>query len=112
MENGCMYLLNADGKISVGSDKLQNVSVRENMQILRKPFIYCSYDIRMPMQAILDCDLFIHHIDVKTASLNFLINCEFYVQQPDGYSALNNKVRKALWKMNKCSYWLNQSRRN
>jgi len=68
--------------------------------------------IRMLMQAAVDQDLHIHHIDVKTAHLNAPIDCELYVDQPEGHVVNDESDRKLVWKCNKSLYGLKQSGRN
>ena len=46
-------------------------------------------------------------MDVKTAYLNAPIDCE----QPEGYSANNEKGDKCVWKLNRSLYGLKQSGR-
>ena len=38
-------------------------------------------------------DLVIHQMDVKTAFLNAPIDCELYVEQPEGFTVKMKKVR-------------------
>ena len=68
--------------------------------------------IRMLMQAAVDYDLIIHQMDFKTAYLNAPINCELYVEQPEGDSVSNKESRKPVGKLKKSLYGLKQSGRN
>ena len=64
----------------------------------------------MLMQAAVDNDLIVYQMDVKTAYLNAPIDCELYVEQPEGYD-VSNKGRKLVWKLKKSLYGLKQSGR-
>ena len=57
--------------------------------------------IRMLMQAAADQDLHVHQMDVKTAYLNAPVDCELYVDQPEGYVVNDESGRKLVWKLNK-----------
>lgn len=46
---------------------------------------------------------------VKTAVLNTLIVCEFYVEQPDGFVVIGSNGEKLVGKMKKSLYDLKQS---
>lgn len=48
----------------------------------------------------------IHHMDVKTAFLNAVINVEVYVEQPSGFK--NPEFPKCVWLL-RCLYGLKQS---
>ena len=41
--------------------------------------------IRSIIQIAAQYDLFIHQMDVKTAHLNAPIECDLYIEQPEGY---------------------------
>ena len=41
--------------------------------------------IRMMMQISAENNLLVHQLDVKTAYLNAPIDCEIYMQQPEGF---------------------------
>ena len=66
--------------------------------------------IRMLVQVAIQKDWSLHQMDVKGAYLHAPIECDVYVQQPQGYkqSAITNLV----WKLNKSLYGLKQSGRN
>ena len=67
--------------------------------------------IRMIMQFSAEYNLLVHQLDVKTAYLNAPIDCEVYMQQPEGY--IESGVDEVLvWKLNKSLYGLKQSGRN
>ena len=68
--------------------------------------------IRMLMQAAVDEELLVHQMDVKTAYLNAPIDCELYVDQPEGYCVNDKSDRKLVWKLKKSLYGLKQSGRN
>ena len=54
----------------------------------------------------------VHQMDVKTAYLNADIDCEIYVQQPEGFIKTNKEGEKLVCKLNKSLYGLKQSGRN
>ncbi|KAK3788830.1 hypothetical protein RRG08_032853 [Elysia crispata] len=54
----------------------------------------------------------VHQMDVKTAYLNAPIDCELYVEQPEGYVKTNEQGEKLVWKLRKSLYGLKQSGRN
>ena len=64
--------------------------------------------IRMVMQLAAEYDLILHQMDVKSAYLNAPIDCELYIEQPEGYRILGNK--KLVWKLRKSWYGLNQAK--
>ena len=68
--------------------------------------------IRMLMQLASQENFIVHQIDVKTAYLNVPMECELYVEQPEGYSVNNEKGDKLVWKLNRSLYGLKQSGRN
>ena len=64
--------------------------------------------IRTLIQLAVEHDLIVHQMDVKTAYLNAPIDCEIYVQQPEGFTEGQNLV----YKLKKSLYGLKQSGRN
>ena len=68
--------------------------------------------IRTLMQISVQYDLVIHQMDVKTAFLNAPIDCELYVEQPEGFAVHNEKDKKLVGKLEKSLYGLKQSGRN
>ena len=68
--------------------------------------------IRTLMQISVQYDLVIHQMDVKTAFLNAPIDCELYVEQPEGFAVHNEKGKKLVGKVKKSLYGLKQSGRN
>ena len=54
--------------------------------------------VRMLMQSVADNNLLVHQMDVKTAYLNAPIDCELYVEQPEGYAVPNQGDCKLVWK--------------
>ena len=68
--------------------------------------------IRMLVQLVSQNNWLIHQMDVKTAYLNADIDCEIYVDQPEGFSKTNDKGEKLVWKLKKSLYGLKQSGRN
>ena len=105
--------LDADGNVkhkaryvAKGYSQKENVDYRETFS----PTAHMT-SVRMLMQAAVDNDLIVHQMDVKTAYLNAPIDCELYVEQPEGYD-VSNKGRKLVWKLKKSLYGLKQSGRN
>ena len=68
--------------------------------------------IRTLMQIAVNYDLVIHQLDVKIAFLNAPIDCELYVEQPEGFTVMNKNGEKLVGKLNKSLYGLKQSGRN
>ncbi|GFN74028.1 hypothetical protein PoB_000053400 [Plakobranchus ocellatus] len=68
--------------------------------------------VRTLVQCAVQNDQMVHQMDVKTAYLNAPIDCELYVQQPEGYEKTNDKGEKPVWKLKKSLYGLKQSGRN
>ena len=52
-------------------------------------------------------DLEIHQLDVKTAFLHGVLDCDLYMEQPEGYE--DNEHPDYVCKLNKCLYGLKQS---
>ena len=68
--------------------------------------------IRMLAQLVVQHNLTIHQMDVKSAYLNAPIDCEIYVQQPEGFVVRGDDGEKWVWKLKKSLYGLKQSGRN
>jgi hypothetical protein len=68
--------------------------------------------IRVLMQLIVQCGLIVHQMDVKTAYLNAPIDCEIYVDQPEGFEIKSQNGERLVCKLNKSLYGLKQSGRN
>ena len=68
--------------------------------------------IRLLMQLVLDFSLDLHQMDVKTAYLNAPIDCELYVEQPEGFIKYSETGERLVCKLNKSLYGLKQSGRN
>ena len=66
--------------------------------------IYSYFDVNA-----VQYDLVIHQMDVKTAFLNAPIDCELYVEQPEGFTVKNEKGKKLVGKLKKSLYGLKQS---
>jgi hypothetical protein len=67
--------------------------------------------IRLLMQVAIQYDLIVHQMDVKTAYLNAPIDCEIFVEQPEGFE-VKSPAGKLACKLNKSLYGLKQSGRN
>ena len=60
--------------------------------------------IRSVMQLAMQHNLTIHQMDVKTTYLNAPIDCELYVEQPEGFVVSdNNNGDRLVCKLNKSS---------
>ena len=68
--------------------------------------------VRMLMQLAVQKGMVIHQMDVKTAYLNAPIDCELYVEQPEGYEQKGPNGQKLVCKLKKSLYGLKQSGRN
>ena len=68
--------------------------------------------IRMLMQLAAQYDLAVHEMDVKTAYLNAPIDCELYVEQPEGFVTVSESGEKLVLKLKKSLYGLKQSGQN
>ena len=65
--------------------------------------------LRVIVQLAVQYNLIVHQLDVKTAYLNAPIDCEIFVDQPEGFS---RGGEKSVWKLKKSLYGLKQSGRN
>ena len=68
--------------------------------------------IRMLMQLAVQENLIVHQMDVKGAYLNAPIDCEIYMQQPEGYEESGKNGEKLVYKLKRSLYGLKQSGRN
>jgi hypothetical protein len=68
--------------------------------------------IRTVAQIAAQNDLILHQMDVKTAYLNADIDCEIYMEQPEGFEQKGGNDETFVWKLNKSLYGLKQSGRN
>ena len=57
-------------------------------------------------------DLILHQMDIKTAYLNAPIDCEIFMEQPEGFEVPSNCDEVLICKLNKSLYGLKQSGRN
>ena len=64
------------------------------------------------MQKAAQEGLILHQMDVKTAYLHAPIDCELYVEQPEGFEKGNPKRGKLVCQLKKSLYGLKQSGRN
>ncbi len=106
--------LDADGNVkhkaryvAKGYSQKENVDYSETFS----PTAHMT-SVRMLMQSAVDNDLLVHQMDVKTAYLNAPIDCELYVEQPEGYAVQSKGDGKTVWKLKKSLYGLKQSGRN
>lgn len=64
------------------------------------------------MQKAAQDDLMLHQMDVKTAFLHAPIDCEIYIEQPEGFVVESETNEHLVCKLNKSLYGLKQSGRN
>lgn len=68
--------------------------------------------VRALMQVAVQEDLTLHQMDVKTAYLHAPMDCEVYVEQPEGFEVKSKTGEHLVCKLNKSLYGLKQSGRN
>ena len=68
--------------------------------------------IRMLMQIVVQDNFTVHQMNAKTAYLNADIDCEIYMEQPEGFVQFTDKNEKLVCKLKKSLYGLKQSGRN
>ena len=68
--------------------------------------------IRILLQLAAQYDLKIDQMDVKTAFLNAPIDCDIYIEQPEGFRSRGKNGEKLVWRLKKSLYGLKQSGRN
>ena len=68
--------------------------------------------VRMLMQQAVQNDMITHQMDVKTAYLNAPIDCDIYIQQPEGFEKVGKNGETLVCKLKKSLYGLKQSGRN
>lgn len=68
--------------------------------------------VRTLMQLAVQYNFKLHQMDVKTAYLHAPIDCEVYMQQPEGFEVKSDTGEKLVCKLNKSLYGLKQSGRN
>lgn len=64
------------------------------------------------MQVAVQEDLTLHQMDVKTAYLHAPMDCEVYMEQPEGFESKSETGEHLVCKLNKSLYGLKQSGRN
>jgi len=65
------------------------------------------------MQIAVQHDLVVHQLDVKTAYLNAPVDCEIFVDKPEGFEIKSSLPgKKLVCRLNKSLYGLKQSGRN
>ena len=62
--------------------------------------------IRVLLQHAVQNDMLVHQIDVKTAYLNAPIDCEIFMEQPEGYKKAGKSGEKLVYKLRKPLYGL------
>ena len=68
--------------------------------------------VRILMQLAIQMGMVVHQMDVKTAYLNAPIDCELYIEQPEGYERKGPNGQKLVCKLKKSLHGLKQSGRN
>ncbi len=68
--------------------------------------------IRVLVQHATQKDMLVHQMDVKTAYLNAPIDCEIFMEQPEGYERVGQNGERLVCKLRKSLYGLKQSGRN
>ncbi|XP_066542004.1 uncharacterized protein [Hoplias malabaricus] len=68
--------------------------------------------IRVLMQKAAQENMILHQMDVKTAYLHAPVNCEIYIEQPEGYEVESDTDKRLVCKLKKSLYGLKQSGRN
>ena len=68
--------------------------------------------IRVLLQQAIQNNMLVHQMDVKTAYLNAPIDCEIYMEQPEGFEKVGKNGEKLVCRLNKSLYGLKQSGRN
>ena len=51
----------------------------------------------MLVKNAVDNDMSVHPMDVKTSYLNAPIDCELYIEQPQGYAVTGENGDKLVW---------------
>ncbi|PIK39827.1 hypothetical protein BSL78_23335 [Apostichopus japonicus] len=93
--------------VAKGFSQLPNVDYNETFS----PTARIS-SIRALMQLSIQHNLIVHQMDVKTAYLNAPIDCELYVEQPEGFAVSGKNGEKLVCRLKKSLYGLKQSGRN
>ena len=62
--------------------------------------------IRMLMQLSVQNGLIVHQMDVKSAYLNADIDCELFVEQPEGFVQTNENNDELVFKLKKIIVWV------
>ena len=68
--------------------------------------------LRVLMQLAAQHDIILHQMDVKTAYLNAPIDCEIYMEQPEGFEVKAENEQNLVCRLKKSLYGLKQSGRN
>ena len=63
----------------------------------------CPYNLSSHAYAIVQEGMVVHQMDVKTAFLNAPIDCELYIEQPEGYQREGPNGEKLVCKLIKKS---------
>ena len=89
--------------VSKGYSQICGIDYRENFAQTTN-----MASIRLQLQAAVQYDLLIHHMDAKSAYLNVSLDNEIYAKPPKGFEG---KMRILFWNIKKSLYGLKQSGR-
>ena len=95
--------------VAKGYSQIPNVDYHETFSPTARRHIT---SVRMLMQLAVQDNLVVHQMDVKTAYLNAPIDCEIYIEQPEGFEQQDKNGVKLVCKLQKSLYGLKQSGRN
>jgi hypothetical protein len=93
--------------VAKGYSQIENVDYKETFSPTAR-----ITSVRMLMQLAIQNGYLIDQMDVKTAYLNANIDCELFVEQPEGYIKTDKTGNRLVCKLNKSLYGLKQSGRN
>lgn len=101
------------GKKSTRHVSLPRVTPKSRSKLLRdfSPTA-CITSVCMLMQLAVQKGMVVHQMDIKMAYLNAPIDCELYMEQPEGYERKGPNGEKLVCKLRKPLYGLKQSGRN
>src|SRR6218665_446588 len=111
------YMLSSLDRMAMNNiklDMLPRVIHKYRTLITVKLFTNCSYYISKNVDAVSSTtrDEIVHQMDVKIAYLNAPIDCELYIEQPEGFVADDKTDGNLVLKLKKSLYGLKQSGRN
>lgn len=93
--------------VAKGYSQIENIDYQETFSPTAR-----ITSVRMLMQLAVQKNFVVHQMDVKTAYLNANIDCELFVEQPEGFVKTNKSGDQLVCRLNKSLYGLKQSGRN